>query len=100
MSRIKGSFRPGNYKKDCRIEKAEIRPYYSRYLLLVTYKTEDKEDSGSCMDASKETETGAVMGIDLGVQNAAAIADNTGEKPVIIMRRPAKLAARLRQAGS
>lgn len=36
------------------------------------------------MDASKKAETGAVMGIDPGVQNAAAIADNTGGKPVII----------------
>ena len=82
--RIKGIFRLGDYKKERRIEKAEIRPYYGGYLLLVTYKTEDKEDSGSCMDASKKAETGAVMGIDLGIQNAAAIADNTGERPVVI----------------
>ena len=81
--RIKGSFRLGGYKSGCRIEKAEIQPYYSRYLLLVTYKA-DENDSGSCVDTSKETETGAVMGIDLGIQNAAAIADNTGERPVVM----------------
>ena len=33
---------------------------------------------------NKEEDTGNVMGIDLGVQNAAAIADNTGERPVVI----------------
>ena len=59
------------------------------------------EDSGAGENSMPDKEdAGNVMGIDLGVQNTAAIADNTGGKPVIIMRRPAKLAARLRQAGS
>ena len=59
------------------------------------------EDSGAGENSMPDKEdAGNVMGIDLGVQNTAAIADNTGKCPVIIMRRPAKLAARLRQAGS
>ena len=85
--RIKGSFRIGDYKKDCRIEKAEIRPYFGRYLLLATYKAdgEDMEDSGAGENSMPDKEdAGNVMGIDLGIQNAAAIADNTGDRPVVI----------------
>ena len=86
--RIKGIFQLGDYKSGCRIEKAEIQPYYGGYLLLVTYKAEDADmpDSGAGNRSmpDKEEDTGNVMGIDLGIQNAAAIADNTGENPVII----------------
>ena len=85
--RIKGSFRLGGYKSGCRIEKAEIRPYFGRYLLLATYKAdgEDMEDSGAGENSMPDKEdAGNVMGIDLGIQNAAAIADNTGEHPVVI----------------
>ena len=86
--RIRGSFWLGSYKSGCQIEKAEIQPYYGGYLLLVTYKTdeEDMPDSGagSGFIPDKDGDIGNVMGIDLGIQNAAAIADNTGERPVVM----------------
>ena len=86
--RIKGSFRLGGYKSGCRIEKAEIQPHYGRYLLLVTYKAdgEDMPDSGAGENSmpDKGEDTGNVMGIDLGIQNAAAVADNTGGRPVVM----------------
>jgi putative transposase len=65
-----------------RLQEVRIVPAYGEYLVEIAYETEQPQPLTNT--ASR------VMGIDLGVNNFAAITSNTGNRPVIIRGRVLK----------
>ena len=66
-----------------KLVKVEVKPAMGRYLILLTF------DDGITMPEVPEHPV-RIMGIDLGLSNFAAVANNYGKSPVIIPGGPVK----------
>jgi putative transposase len=69
-----------------KIIRLEIKPYHNNFLINITYEDKELDSNTKKIDDIKDNPCG-VIGIDLGVNNFAAITDNLGNNPILIKGR-------------
>lgn len=68
--KIKGHYLPVGPVRG-RLKQVEVKPYYRDFLVICVFETEDV--------SSLHTESGASCGIDLGIENTAALVSSNGD---------------------